>query len=96
LTQLGDPANELYLSAASAWEIAIKYSPGRLPLPEPPARFVPSHLSRDGVIALPIEPAHALAVADLPQHHNDPFDRLLVVQAQLGRMTLVSGFSFSA
>jgi PIN domain nuclease of toxin-antitoxin system len=90
LMQLGDPENELYLSAASAWEIAIKYSLGKLPLPEPPAQFVPSRLSRDGVIALPIEPAHALAVADLPQHHNDPFDRLLVVQARLEQMTLVS------
>ena len=88
--QLGDRENELYLSAASTWEIAIKYRLGKLPLPEPPHQFVPPRLSRDGVIALPVEHAHTLAVAELPLHHDDPFDRLLVAQAQLEQMTLVS------
>ena len=90
LGQLGDPENELYLSAASTWEIAIKYRLGKLPLPEPPHQFVPPRLSRDGVIALPVEHAHTLAVAELPLHHDDPFDRLLVAQARLEQMTLVS------
>ena len=90
LARLGDPDNELYLSAASTWEIAIKYALGKLPLPEPPARFVPPRLDRDGVIALPIEHAHTLAVAELPLHHDDPFDRLLIAQDQLEQMTLVT------
>lgn len=90
LDLLSNPDNELYLSAASTWEIAIKYCLGKLPLPEPPALFVPSRLSRDGVISLPVEHAHTLAVAELPPHHNDPFDRLLVAQARIERMSLAS------
>jgi PIN domain nuclease of toxin-antitoxin system len=87
---LQDPVNQLLLSAASTWEIAVKYRLGKLPLPEPPARFIPPRLVRDGITELPIQHHHTLAVADLPQHHNDPFDRLLIVQAQIERLTLVS------
>lgn len=87
---LQDPVNQLVLSAASTWEIAVKYRLGKLPLPEPPARFIPPRLVRDGITELPIQHHHTLAVADLPQHHNDPFDRLLIVQAQIERLTLVS------
>ena len=96
LDRLGDPDNELYLSAASTWEMAIKYGLGKLSLPEPPRQFVPQRLDRDGVIALPVEHAHTLAVAELPPHHDDPFDRLLIAQAQLERMTLVSADPFVA
>lgn len=71
------------LSAASAWEIAVKWSIGKLPLAAPPAEYVPSRLERQGVTGLPIEPRHALRVAALPQHHRDPFDRLLIAQAQV-------------
>lgn len=87
---LEDPANQLLLSAASCWEIAIKYRLGKLALPESPARFIPPRLVRDGITELPIQHHHALAVADLPEHHNDPFDRLLVAQALIERLTLVS------
>jgi len=87
---LEDPANQLLLSAASSWEIAIKYRLGKLPLPEPPSVFVPPRLVRDGIAELPIRHHHALAVANLPQHHNDPFDRLLIAQAQVERLTLIS------
>ena len=78
-----DQRNELLLSAASSWEIAIKYGLGRLPLPEPPQRYVPSRLRAIGAQALPIEHTHALAVAMLEPLHRDPFDRLLVAQAGL-------------
>jgi PIN domain nuclease of toxin-antitoxin system len=78
---LEDPANELLLSAASSWEIAVKYALGKLPLPEPPARYVTSRMERDGISALPVEHVHALRVAELPLHHRDPFDRLLIAQA---------------
>lgn len=87
---LADRGNELLFSAASAWEIAFKYRLGKLPLPEPPARFVPPRLARDGITLLPVEPHHALHVADLPDHHRDPFDRLLVAQAVLEQLTLIT------
>jgi PIN domain nuclease of toxin-antitoxin system len=74
--------NTLLLSAASGWEIAIKYRLGKLPLPEPPGVYVPDRMQLSGVTPLPVEHAHALRVAELPDHHSDPFDRLLVAQAQ--------------
>lgn len=83
LDLLADPANDLFLSAASAWEIAIKYALQKLPLPEPPAVYVPSRLGVSGISPLPVEHRHALHVASLPHHHRDPFDRLLVAQSQL-------------
>ena len=85
-----DPGNDLLFSAASAWEIAIKYRLGKLPLPEPPDVFVPPRLVRDGVGSIPVEPHHALHVANLPVHHDDPFDRLLVAQAMLEKLTIVT------
>jgi PIN domain nuclease of toxin-antitoxin system len=78
-----DRDNELYLSAASAWEIAIKYALGKLRLPEPPIRYVPARLDILHTMPLAVEHAHALHVASLPPHHRDPFDRLLIAQAQL-------------
>jgi PIN domain nuclease of toxin-antitoxin system len=83
----------VYLSAASSWEIAIKVGLGKLKLPQPPARYVPSRLAEQGMTALPVEHAHALRVADLPPLHPDPFDRLLVAQAQIERMTLMTADS---
>ena len=76
-----DPANEVFLSAASAWEIAIKASLGRLPLPGPVGQFVPETRGRLRVEPLPLDEESALAVARLPDHHRDPFDRALVAQA---------------
>jgi PIN domain nuclease of toxin-antitoxin system len=82
-TILADTRNELLLSAASSWEIAIKFGLGRLPLPEPPARYIPTRIRTTNVTPLAIEHRHTHAVAELPDHHQDPFDRLLVAQAQL-------------
>jgi PIN domain nuclease of toxin-antitoxin system len=82
--------NELFLSAASAWGIAIKHALGKLHLPEPPDRYVPSRMSALRIIPLPIEHAHALRVATLPSHHRDPFDRLLVAQAQVERLPILT------
>jgi PIN domain nuclease of toxin-antitoxin system len=78
-----DRQNELLFSAASSWEIAIKHGLGRLPLPEPPQRYVPARMRAIQAQALPIEHPHALAVAALEPLHRDPFDRLLVAQAGL-------------
>ncbi len=82
--------NDLYLSAASAWEIAIKYGLGKLTLPGRPARLIPELMSKTAVAALPVLHSHALRVADLPMHHRDPFDRLLVAQAQLEDLPILT------
>jgi len=83
LALVEDPAVELLVSAVSSWEIAIKHGLGRLPLPEPPERYVPDRICAIGATPLAIEHRHALAVAALPALHGDPFDRLLVAQAKL-------------
>lgn len=85
-----DGANQLYFSAASAWEIAIKHALGKLPLPEPPETFVPARLQRDSITPLRVEVAHALRVAALPPVHRDPFDRLLVAQCVLERLPILT------
>jgi PIN domain nuclease of toxin-antitoxin system len=73
--------NELFLSAASAWEIALKYSAGRLKLADPPALLVPKQRERHGIEELAVTEADALGAGRLPELHRDPFDRLLVAQA---------------
>ncbi len=90
LATLEDLANDLLLSAASSWEIAIKAQLGGLVLPEEPARYVPDRMRAIGVQALPVEHLHALAVGDLPPLHRDPFDRLLVAQARLLDLRIVT------
>lgn len=87
---IADTRNTVWLSSASAWEIAIKYAMGRLPLPVPPSEYVPSRMARSGTSGLTVEHRHALHVANLPSHHRDPFDRLLVAQAQLESAVLVT------
>jgi PIN domain nuclease of toxin-antitoxin system len=82
--------HEVYFSAASAWEIAIKHATGKLPLPEPPERYVPRRVEALRTLPLAIDQAHALRVARLPRHHNDPFDRLLIAQAQVEDLTIIT------
>jgi PIN domain nuclease of toxin-antitoxin system len=90
LSTIEDMRTRLLLSAASSWEIAIKYQLGKLPLPEPPERYVPDRMRAIGAQAVAIEHPHALAVAALPPLHRDPFDRLLVAQATLLDLTVVT------
>ncbi len=87
---LADGKQEFYLSAASSWEISIKTSSGKLQLPRPPTSYVPKRLADQGIIPLPILHQHALAVYDLPKHHTDPFDRLLIAQAQAEQMVVLT------
>ncbi|HSG40423.1 MAG TPA: type II toxin-antitoxin system VapC family toxin [Thermoanaerobaculia bacterium] len=87
---LQDPGNQLYLSAASSWEIAIKYALGKLPLPLPPVEYVLSRMETSGTSPLPVQHSHALHAGSLPLHHADPFDRLLIAQAQLENMELLT------
>jgi PIN domain nuclease of toxin-antitoxin system len=81
LATVKDSRTQLLVSAASAWEIAIKHAAGKLPLPESQQRYVPTRMRAIEAQALPVEHAHALAVADLPLLHRDPFDRLLIAQS---------------
>jgi len=76
-----DPANDVFLSAVSAWEISVKHGLGRLPLPEPPEKFIPFHRERHSIEALPLEEEATLYFIRLPSYHRDPFDRMLICQA---------------
>lgn len=82
--------NELLLSAASAWEIAIKHALGRLDLPESPERYVPGRMRSSSVEGLNVTHAHALASGSLPALHRDPFDRMLVAQALSERLPIIT------
>lgn len=82
--------NQVFFSAASAWEIAIKVRIGRLSLPDEPERFVPARLVRDGIEPLLIDIRHASRVASLPDIHRDPFDRVLVAQAQIEDLPILT------
>lgn len=81
---------ELYLSAASSWEISIKYALGKLELPQPPTRYVPRRLGDLAIQSLPITNEHAFATMSLPSHHDDPFDRMLIAQARKEDMVLLT------
>ena len=85
-----DPVNRKLVSLASCWEIAIKAGLGKLNLGEPSERYIPNAIARTGFELLPISLAHATAVEMLPLHHRDPFDRLLIAQAILDDMPIVS------
>jgi PIN domain nuclease of toxin-antitoxin system len=87
---IADGSNEIYFSAASAWEIAIKTAKGRLVLPEDPAAYIAKRLQLHHFSPLPVEVSHAAQVYALPRHHDDPFDRLLIAQAQMEKMVLLS------
>jgi len=80
--QIGDPANEVFLSAASVWEMAIKRRLGKLPLPEPVSAYVSRRLATSDIRGLSVSLHHAAAVESLELLHRDPFDRLLLVQAR--------------
>jgi PIN domain nuclease of toxin-antitoxin system len=76
-----EPTNAIYLSSVSAWETAVKYALGRLPLPETPDRFVGPMRAHHGIESLPLEEEAVLMLPKLPELHRDPFDRMLVCQA---------------
>lgn len=88
--QLSDTENELYLSPASYWEIAIKISIGKYNLTEPLAAFVKREIIANNLKVLPIDVEHTAEVSTLPFHHKDPFDRMLIAQSVIERFPLVS------
>jgi PIN domain nuclease of toxin-antitoxin system len=87
---LADPQNEVFLSAASVWEIVIKSMIGKLTLPSPPGVFIPDRVAALNNQLLSITAAHVFALEQLPAHHRDPFDRLLIAQAISESMQLVT------
>ena len=87
---IADERNEPIFSVVSGWEIAIKVGVGKLELPDPPEKFVTGQLSRNDMEVLPLHLGHALRVHALPDHHRDPFDRLLVAQAIVEGIPLLS------
>ena len=90
--RIADPANEVFLSAVSAWEIAVKHGLGRLALPQrlSPREFIPEALHRHGVESLAIGELDSFDLARLPPLHTDPFDRMLVCQAIANQMAILT------
>lgn len=83
-------SNEIFFSAASAWEISIKSTLGRIELPDAAERYIPSQLEHNAFQPLPVRIEHALRVTALPSVHRDPFDRLLVAQALVEGLAILS------
>ena len=82
--------NEIFVSHVTAWEIAIKYGIGKLSVPDVPEIWFPDRVRRAGFTLLPIELQHVLRVHNLPPIHKDPFDRLLISQADIENLTIVT------
>jgi PIN domain nuclease of toxin-antitoxin system len=87
---LSSGEEEIYFSATSSWEIVIKTQAGKLHLPEPPGRYIPKRLTEQGIRPLSVSQAHSLKVYDLPLHHHDPFDRLIIAQALTEEMVILT------
>lgn len=85
-----DPGTEVYVSAVTGFEIASKAARGRLELPAPAETYVPSRIRRHGFLGMPIDLPHALRAGGLPDIHRDPWDRLLVAQAQIEAMPIIT------
>jgi PIN domain nuclease of toxin-antitoxin system len=90
---LSSISSDLYLSAASSWEIAIKFALGSLALPKPPSQFIPHAMRTLALRSLDITHFHSLAAGELPQHHRDPFDRMLIAQARAEALVLLTADS---
>jgi PIN domain nuclease of toxin-antitoxin system len=85
-----DPANQIFISPASYWELAIKISIGKVSLHQPYDDFIDACLNQYGFAILSIEPYHTALLLNLPYHHRDPFDRLLVAQSKTEDMPIIS------
>ncbi len=83
----------IYWSTASSWEITIKYALGRLEFDEPPERLIPSELKRNQIETVDIKNRYAFLAGQLPAHHKDPFDRMLIAQATIESLEIISNDS---
>ena len=93
---VADPANDVWLSAVSTWEIAVKHALGRLPLPDPPELFIPRERRRHRLRSLGLDEKSTLHLSRLPRLHGDPFDRMLICQGIEHRLSLVTPDSLIA
>ena len=91
---IADGKNELFFSAASCWEIAIKAQLGKISLPASPDLFIADQMTVNAIQSLPVSAIHALHVFHLPAHHRDPFDRILVAQSELEGLPIVTSDPF--
>ena len=85
-----DPNNDIFLSSVSVWEIAVKNQLRRLPLPASPEVFVPSQRDQHGIESLPLDEESCLQLLRLPKIHHDPFDRMLVCQAVVHGLSILT------
>jgi PIN domain nuclease of toxin-antitoxin system len=92
-TSICDPANEVYVSPASYWEIAIKIGLGKYALQRPYQPFLEDAIAQNDFVVLPVEIKHTAVLTSMVLHHRDPFDRLLIAQALVEQMTMVSNES---
>lgn len=90
LATIQEPTNEVYLSVVSIWEAVIKHNLGKLPLPAPPADYLPRQREAHGIDALPIDEGAMTHLANLPALHRDPFDRLLIAQTIQHGLTIAT------
>ena len=85
-----DPSNEVYLSVASTWEIAIKYKRGKLSLPKSPEKYIPTKRKQHNIDSLPLDEEATLYLAKLPDLHKDPFDRILICQSIVSGLIILT------
>lgn len=93
LTLIAEPTNEILVSPASYWEVAIKVSLGKYPLTVPFEQFWTAGIDGSGFGILPIRLPHASILSSLPMHHNDPFDRMIISQAIAEQIPVVTSDS---
>lgn len=85
-----DPSNEVYLSVASTWEIAIKYKRGKLSLPKSPEKYIPTKRKQHNIDSLPLDEEATLYLTKLPDLHKDPFDRILICQSIVSGLIILT------
>ncbi len=88
--RIEDSTNEVFVSAAVGWEISVKVALGKLTVPADPAVWLPARVRSLGFRSLDISTPHAIAVGALPNVHRDPFDRIMIAQAQVEGLTFVT------
>ncbi|ELS04550.1 hypothetical protein Xen7305DRAFT_00042840 [Xenococcus sp. PCC 7305] len=90
---ISDSQNDIFFSIVSAWEIVIKSQIGKLPLPDSPEIYIPSRLNYYRFKTLSISLKDVLQIRNLKNHHNDPFDRLLIAQSQIRKLPIITADS---